>query len=480
MSRVVALVTFNAKYIHSSYALRSLQANLDPRRFAVYRFEFDLRYDAVNAIEQVLAVSPEAVVFSVYLWNRQLTLSALRLLRTLKPALPLVCGGPELIGAASDDRFVEYCDTVVDGEGEEALPRLLADLLRGRSAAPVIRPSAVDPARLNLPYELYTEEDIASRTVYAETSRGCPFSCDYCTSAVNAGVRFFDLSRVLPALDRLLERGARRIKFLDRIFNADLGRAISLLDFLLDRARSGAQFHLEVHPGRLQPEVVERLARFPAGTLHLEVGIQSFQDDTHQRLRRAQRRQDAEHTLRDLLDNTGAEVHADLIIGLPGEGEAELRDSVDSLLSFWPHEVQLSLLKRLRGTPIARHDERFGMRYNPDPPYQVLRTDRLTFRRLRELHHFCNYWDILYNRNRYHRVLKAVMRKQDSAFRALDHLRAYLYRVYGRSHALSLKSLTRVLNTYLITHVGMLAADAAALVQEDYTAATGKPALPLD
>ena len=209
---------------------------------------------------------------------------------------------------------------------------------------------------LALPYDEYTEEDLAHRVVYVEASRGCPFRCAFCLSALDRTAWAFDLPRFLAALERLYRRGARRFKFVDRTFNLKVDAAAQILQFFLDRlAADGAGLfvHFELIPDHLPARLRELVARFPAGVLQFEVGVQTFDPQVQARIQRTQDDARTEANLRWLVQHSRAHVHADLIFGLPGETLAGFARGFDRLLALGPQEIQLGVLKRLRGTPLA-------------------------------------------------------------------------------------------------------------------------------
>ena len=248
-----------------------------------------------------------------------------------------------------------------------------------------------------LPYDLYTDEDIAQRVIYVEASRGCPFTCEFCLSALDIPVRQFPLEQFLAAMGRLLERGARQFKFVDRTFNLNLRVSRAILDYFLQRYQPGMFLHFELIPDRLPDSLKELIVQFPPGALQFEVGIQTFNDEVSELISRHQDNGLVEQNLSWLRDRTSVHVHADLIVGLPGESLDSFAAGFDRLVKLAPHEIQVGILKRLRGTPIVRHDAEWQMIYSPHPPYEVLQTKLLDFTTIQELRRFAKYWDTLAN-----------------------------------------------------------------------------------
>jgi radical SAM superfamily enzyme YgiQ (UPF0313 family) len=384
----------------------------------------------------------------------------LAILRQVAPDLRLVLGGPEIV-ADTADAWRGLADDLVAGEGETAFRRICAapdgDGARG---APGDGPRLAcadpeDPAALALPYGLYTDTDIGRRTVYVESSRGCPFACAYCTSC-GTGLRLLPLNRILPAFDRLLERGVRAFRFLDRSFNAAEAHACAVLDFFLARHPARLQLHFEIMPCRLGAALRTRLAAFPSGVLHLEVGVQTLNPDVARRIGRPGDQAVVLEALHFLMD-ARASVHADLIFGLPGEDEGSFAAGFDLLVrTFDPPELQVNLLKRLPGTPLARAPESAGMRFNPHPPYELLASDVLGFEAIGRLQRFARTWELVHNRGRFPQAARAVWQVgAASPFARYAALAERIHAAEGRLHALSTDRLTRHVTGFLADECGL-------------------------
>jgi tRNA A37 methylthiotransferase MiaB len=264
-----------------------------------------------------------------------------------------------------------------------------------------------------MPYALYDDRDIAHRHLYVEASRGCPYRCEFCLSALDRTAVPFPLEPLLDELAELYRRGARRFKFVDRTFNLRIDTSITILTFFLDRIEARPDdpcfAHFELVPDHLPDRLRELLPRFPAGTLQFEVGIQSWNPEVQQRISRRQNNVKAEDNLRWLREHTQANLHVDLIAGLPGETLESFGQGFDRLVSLRLQEIQVGILKRLRGAPIDRHTEAFDMRYNPMPPYNVLSTRDIAFADMQRLARFARYWELIGNSQRFADRLPALL-----------------------------------------------------------------------
>jgi hypothetical protein len=299
------------------------------------------------------------------------------------------------------------------------------------------------PAELVFPYALYTAADLAHRVIYVEASRGCPFECEFCLSALDHHVRQFPLDRFLAAMQSLLDRGARRFKFVDRTFNLDLQAARAILEFFRRRYQPGLFLHFEMIPDRLPATLREIIVQFPAGAIQFEVGLQTFNEEVAARIQRRQDNAKAVENLRWLREQTGVHLHADLIAGLPGEDVASFAAGFDRLVALRPHVIQVGILKRLRGALIARHDAEWQMLYNPAPPYDILQNRLIDFPTMQRLKRFARYWEIVINRDHFPEA--APLR----SFAAFLKFSDWLYAETGQTHGIARARLAELLRRYL-------------------------------
>jgi len=466
----IVLATINAKYIHASFGLRCLRANLGELRERSVLLEFNLGQRPLEIAERILAHSPRIVGLGVYIWNVRESTELAALLRRIRPELVLVLGGPEVSHEVADQEIVRWADHVVCGEGEVAFRELCTRVLGGGADKParILQGGLPDLAGLADPYAEYDADDIANRLVYVEASRGCPFSCEFCLSSADLPVRSFPLEPFLVRMEALLARGLLHFKFVDRTFNLHLPTSRRILEFFLERLRPGLFLHFEMVPDRLPEALRELLARFPAGTLQLEVGIQTFDTDAATRISRRQDYARLEDNMRFLREHTRAHVHADLIAGLPGETEASFGEGFDRLLAMGPQEIQVGILKRLRGTPIGRHDATCGMIWSPCPPYEILSTAAVPFEGMQRLRRFARTWDMVGNSGNFSLTVKLLWEGAPAPFPVFMAFSEWYYAREGRHHAVALvRTMERVFE-YLIQERGVDPVRVATALWEDY------------
>jgi radical SAM superfamily enzyme YgiQ (UPF0313 family) len=463
----IVLSTLNAKFIHAAFGLRYLLANLGELRARAELVEADINQRPLEIAGALLARQPKILGLGVYIWNARETTELVAILKRLRPGLRIILGGPEVSYEWEDQPLVRLADHVITGEADLTFPEVCARLLRGESPPKIIAAPIPDLARVALPYEFYTDADLAHRIVYVEASRGCPFSCEFCLSSLDIPVRAFPLDAFLAALQRLLDRGLNHFKFVDRTFNLDLRASQAVLEFFLARHRPGLFLHFEMVPDRLPEALREIIARFPPGSLQFEVGIQTFNEAAAALIQRRQNLARTEDNFRFLRAQTGAHLHADLIAGLPGEDLASFAAGFDRLLALGPQEIQVGMLKRLRGTPIARHDAEWGMIYSPLPPYELLENRLLSFEQLQQLRRLARYWDLVGNSGNFRHSAPLIWRGQPSAFAAFLRFSEWLYGRVRRTDSIALLRLMELVFEFLRTELGMDAKEIAPLMGQD-------------
>ncbi len=333
-----------------------------------------------------------------------------------------------------------------DLETYRTSPRLFRDSLNK-----VINGEVVALGQLDLPYQYYTEEDIKNRLIYVEASRGCPFKCEFCLSALDKTARPFELDRFLDEIAALHQRGARNFKFIDRTFNLKVASSVAILEFFLAHMSDDLYLHFEVIPDNLPDKLKQTLQRFPANSLQFEIGVQTFDPKIQALISRKQDNDKTRDNLRWLREHTGAHIHADLIFGLPGDTLQNFAKSFDQLVALKPQEIQLGILKRLRGAPINRHSDAYQMRYSPLPPYTILSTRDIDFSTLQAVKRFARYWDMIANSGRFKHTLPLILGNENhSAFERFMTLSHAFYNSAGSTWKISLARLYKLIYETLV------------------------------
>ena len=456
----LVLTTLNAKFIHAAFGLRYLFANLGELQPRAVIQEFDINLRPLDIAEALLANSPRIIGFGVYIWNVIETAEVIAILKRVRPDITVILGGPEVSYETDGQPIVALAEHVITGEADLKFAEVCRQLLSAgpMTAVPLPRIIAAelpDFSRLVLPYAFYTEADIAHRIVYVEASRGCPFTCEFCLSSLDVPVRAAPLEPFLGEMQTLLDRGLRQFKFVDRTFNLNQATSRAILEFFLARHRPGNFYHFEMIPDRLPAELRGVVARFPPGSLQFEVGIQTFNPDVGRNISRRQNYERLADNFHFLRRETKVHLHADLIIGLPGETLESFATGFDQLIALAPQEIQVGILKRLRGTPIVRHDAAWQMIYSPRPPYEILQNKLIDFATMQRLRRFAKYWDLIGNSGNFVETTPLLWRPLEatsptsSPFQVFLRLSDWLYARLQRTSSIALMRLMELLFEFL-------------------------------
>jgi len=474
MDRIV-LATLNARYSHTSFGLRYLLANMGPLQSQTVIKEFTINDSVSDILAAILEEQPAIVGLGVYIWNVDQTTRLIADLKRVSPQTVVVVGGPEVSYETDGQAITALADYVITGEADlefRTLCETLLNLSANKKPGPKIMHAAV-PAldQVRLPYNHYSAEDLAHRVLYVEASRGCPFTCEFCLSALEIPVRAFSLEVFLEAMQQLLDRGALQFKFVDRTFNLNLRVSRAILEFFLERYRPGMFLHFELIPDRLPDSLRQIIQKFPAGSLQFEIGIQTFNDSVGQLISRPQDNAKLEENLSFLRYETGVHIHTDLIVGLPGETFESFAAGFDRLYSLRPQEIQVGILKRLRGTPIIRHDEEWQMLYSQHAPYEILSNRLLSFAQIHRLKRMARFWDLVGNSGNFQASLQKMLDSQPSAFFEFYRFSEWLFENENRRHGIALSRLFERVFEYLTDERGEDKAEIATILWSDYTRA---------
>ena len=413
----VVLSTLNSKFIHSSLALRYLKAYGEAHGQAYDIVEYTINMPVLHILSDITEHDIDVLGFACYIWNIEMTLHVVDMVKAVRPDIKIVLGGPEVSFTA--DELLERCpniDYIVQGEGEEAFHALVTALQLGNDGLDPVIPGvrgrkdgsilgsleAVEVSDLSsIPFP-YTEEDMADlehKIIYYESSRGCPFSCQYCLSGNKNTVRFFPQKRTLQELQWFIDHGVKQVKFVDRTFNCAPHHHRPLMEFMRD-SDTDMNFHLEMEPELMTEWETNILCETPPGRIQIEVGVQSTHKKTLDAINRYNDWPYIQKSIRPIIQAGRTHVHMDLIVGLPHEDFKRFGQSFNDLFSLQPHALQIGFLKLLKGSGVRRMRE---YKYVADPlaPYEVLSTHVLPYDDVRFLKYFEDVFERFYNSERF-------------------------------------------------------------------------------
>ncbi len=403
----ISLIALNARYVHSCLALfyvrNALLENLPASKIVLHQFTINDPY--YQTLLRITEGNPQAVFFSVYVWNAQYVRRLLGDLSRVSPDLAIVLGGPEA-------EFIKHgglpsrC-TVIRGEVEGLASSFYEELINGELKNEYVASSGNPFA---MPYK---DEDFSialkNRNIYYESSRGCPFACSYCLSSVEKGVRSLELEQVKTELAKILKNSPKIIRFVDRTFNASGKRAMDIWRFLMDQ-QGDTVFHFEIAPDLFDERLLAFLETVPVGRFQFEIGLQSTNPATLKAVNRTMDVGAATRNIAKLVAFDNIHLHVDLILGLPYETRESYEESFNEVFALDPHYIQMGLLKILPGTPISKAMGEFKMASCVWPPYEVLSTRWMDHETILYLYWFGECVEAFYN-NRFFRTVFQYIRK---------------------------------------------------------------------
>lgn len=451
----ILLTALNAKFIHSNLAIRYLSSYCIPHSSS----EIVIREFTINdQLEKILAgiymEKPDVIGFSCYIWNIEQILMLASSLKKVMPSCRILLGGPEVSydGYELMDRH-PYIDFIISGEGEETFKDFVQTLesegrlslvegLIYREDGEIVenspRPLIADLDKIPFPYDDELS-GLENKIIYYETSRGCPFNCQYCLSSTMEGVRFFSLDRVFKEIDFFIERGVRQVKLVDRTFNCNPRRAKAIIEHIIERGGQ-TNFHFEIAAHLVDDEMIELFNRAPLDLFQLEIGVQSTNEHTLDAIERKTNIEKIGRVVKALREPRNIHIHLDLIAGLPYEDYDSFGRSFDDVYAMKPDNLQLGFLKLLKGSGLREMEREHGYRYTTYSPYEVLKNDYMEYGDILRLKAIEDLLDKYHNSHRFDYTLEFLVPYfEDSPFAFFEEFIVYwldrgLFRV---SHSLT-------------------------------------------
>lgn len=427
----ILLVAINAKYIHSNLAVYSLRAYAADYKEHIHLAEYTINHRAEFILQDIYKQKPDVLCFSCYIWNYRYVMEIAAEFHKVAPDVPIWAGGPEVSYCARE--FLAGCPMakgVMAGEGEATFRELCghyAEGAPGLSQIPglVFRDArggiVATPARETLsmdelPFCYGDLEGFENRIIYYESSRGCPFSCSYCLSSVEHGLRFRSLSLVERELQFFLERRVPQVKFVDRTFNCSHEHAMGIWRYLREHDNGVTNFHFEISADLLTEEELELIASLRPGLIQLEIGVQSTHEPTIREIRRTMDLTRLEKAVARVRQAGNVHQHLDLIAGLPGEGFAAFAESFRRVYAMKPQQLQLGFLKVLKGSYIHEHQAEYGLVCREYPPYEVMRTNWLSYEEILKIKLAEEMLEVYYNSGQFGMTIKVLELTEDNPF----------------------------------------------------------------
>ncbi len=429
----VTLVGINSKFIHSNLAIRYLEAFTNDLDYICSLREFSINDRTEKILEEIIREEPDIVGFSCYIWNIEMIKSLAVLIKIVDEKIKIFYGGPEV--SYSGKSFLEENpgEYLIEGEGEVAYKELISfeigkihsennddsnqdEILRKikgiyykeKDGKVVYTGYKQNMNMDNVVFPYKDMEDLNNKIIYYEASRGCPFGCKYCLSSVDRKVRFRSIEKVKEELRFLCEKKVKLVKFVDRTFNCNVEFAIDIWKFLIG-LDTNTKFHFEISADLLTDEEIELLKKAPEGRFQFEVGVQTTNFEILKNINRSVNTDNINNKVKEVKVLSNIMQHLDLIAGLPGENLSSLRKSFNDIYSMEPEEIQLGFLKILHGTPMEKEKEKWGMKHSPYPPYEVLKTNDISYKEIILLKKVEAIVDKYYNSNKFKNTMRYLV-----------------------------------------------------------------------
>lgn len=391
----ILLSTLNAKYIHKNLALRWLYVARN-QAYDTKIIEFTIKDDIEKIAMTLLEEKADVICLSCYIWNIQKTMELAQYLKKNQSQLKIILGGPE-VSFESESLLNQGVDAISIGEGELALWEYIDSLSQNHpheiaGMCTLEHPNhhyAYSDLKMNEqwedPYFLeFDLMDLDKRYFYFETSRGCPYGCEYCLSSTDQKVRLFSEEYIFEILSKIKDSSIRQVKFLDRTFNVKPKRALRIARYINEHCKNQI-FQFEIVAETLSEELLDFFVNeADKKRFRFEVGVQSFNANTLKAVGRIQNNERLQAVI-TRLSNADVVMHVDLIAGLPYEGVESFRKSFNKLFSLGASELQLGILKLLKGTAMKRKSGLYGFVYDEMPPYEIKETTWLNENELKRI-----------------------------------------------------------------------------------------------
>ena len=386
----IVLSTLNSKFIHSNLALRYLKEYVKDL-VTVDIMEFTINQTIDSIISQIYKKSPDILGFSTYIWNVEKTLEICQIIKMVSPKTKILLGGPEVSFDGMDIlRTYPFIDCIIYGEGEQSfrefihskgLEEIKGIIYRDDKGDIILNPPRElidDLDKIPSPYAAIGDE-VKNKIVYYESSRGCPFNCNFCLSSTIRGVRYYSLDRVKSDLLKLIEGGVSQVKFVDRTFNANKEHSMELMNYIMSLNPENINFHFEVTAHLIDDETLEFLKRPKEGLFQFEIGVQSTNKDTIKAIGRITDFEKLRKVATTIKSYNNIHQHLDLIAGLPHEDFFSFQRSFNDVYNIKPEKLQLGFLKMLKGSELRINQGKYGYKHLNKPPYEVLENSYIDY-----------------------------------------------------------------------------------------------------
>lgn len=399
----ILITTLNSKYIHTALSLRLLYVATKDH-FDIDFKEYTIKDNIDDIVIELNKMELDVIAFSTYIWNVNQIKEIVVKLKQKQPTLKIILGGPEV--SYEPEYFLNHfhIDFVISGEGEMVFPKLLHAIQNHleynipgvsykKKKQIIVNKTMINCdlsyiETLDSPYLLDRDlPNMKNRIVYFESSRGCPYQCQYCLSSLEKGMRFYSIDYIKKQLKGIIDSNAKIIKFLDRSFNVNPNFALEILEFIVNYHQPHQQFQFEINADVLDQRIIDYVNQYaPKNLIRFEIGIQSTYEPTNKIIKRNQNFKRLSEVICSLVNGNKVDLHLDLIAGLPYESYDRFKQSFDDVFAFKAKELQLGFLKMLRGTNLRKEAALYQYRYQDQAPYEIFENHVLSNEERQHIH----------------------------------------------------------------------------------------------
>ena len=414
----VLLTTLNAKYIHTNLAIRLLfeqnksVEGLSWKEFTIKEDQEEVAHHCANF---------NVVAFSCYIWNITQTLEVAEKIKLLNPEIKILLGGPEV--SYEYENVIKHAsiDFIIVGEGETPFAQFLVMFPEVKNVEGLVYKNGdaiisnhtppmfdVNKYEGSMPYQFDEVSALKNKVLYIETSRGCPYKCEFCLASLDNKVRYIPMQTIKNTLLFLMQHG-RVIKFLDRTFNVKRDFTLEIFQFILDHHLPQNVFQFEITADILHPDIIRFIhEKVPKGLFRFEIGIQTVNQKANREVSRKQNFDKTKKIIQEL--DYKIEMHLDLIVGLPLDYWADVKFSFEEVFHLFAPEMQLGFLKFLKGTTMRNKPEH-GFIFDEQPPYQLIESNYLSKEELDKITQLEHALEIYWNSGKATNTLKYISKK---------------------------------------------------------------------
>ncbi len=426
------LLAINSKYLHTNPAVRYIKEYVNNNDITIKEFTINQRLSFI--VDELILEKPKRIIISTYIWNLNYATSIANIIKRIDSSIEIAVGGPQV--SYHPKRFLSEnpaIDFVIVGEGEEAVKELMhcgkiseIDGLVYRDGDNIIENKKREAFNMSkLPFAYPDIAELNDRILYFESTRGCPFKCSYCLSSVTGGVRYMPLESVFNQLDIFISHKVKQVKFVDRTFNCSKKHALAIWQYLKENDNGVTNFHFEISADLIDDETLEFLSTVRKELFQFEIGVQSTNKDTLKAINRNVKNDKVFYVSREIKKFGNIHRHLDLIVGLPLEDIQSFENSFNEVYFEAPEQLQLGFLKVLEGSILETETQPYGIVHSPYPPFEVLKTNHLSYEDILTLKKVEDMVDRYYNSGRFTHTLASLtegLKSPYSYFKSLGEL----------------------------------------------------------